>query len=67
MSALPAELALDLVDEVLVQLEEPAQEAGDEQQVLLAVGELLGAALGVVQALLRCRRCRRAAWPCSRA
>jgi len=32
-----------------VQLEESAQEAGDEQEVLLAVRQVLGAALGVVE------------------
>ena len=34
---LASELVLDLIDEVEVQLEQPAQEAGNDQQVLLAM------------------------------
>ena len=37
MSLVPRELALDVVDQLEVQLQQPAQEPDHEQQVLLAV------------------------------
>src|SRR6185437_2008884 len=45
-------LALDLVDELQVELRQPADETGHEQEILLAVRELVGAALRVVEPLL---------------
>ena len=47
------ELALDLVDELEVQLEIPAQEAVDEQQVVTAVGQLLRRLGALQQPLLQ--------------
>ena len=44
------ELALDPVDELAVQVEQAAQEPGDEQQVLAPVGERLRARLELVDA-----------------
>src|SRR5829696_7918218 len=44
-----SELALDFVDEVEVELKEPAQEVGHHQQVLLAVRELVSALLRGVE------------------
>jgi hypothetical protein len=46
-----AQLALDLVDQVEVELKEPAQEADHDRQIGLAVRELYRAANGVSLAL----------------
>src|SRR5947207_9948419 len=46
------QLPLDLVDQVVVQLEVASQEADRDLQILFAVGQPRGAALGVVQPLL---------------
>src|SRR5438105_14899923 len=43
------EVALDLRDELLVQVEEPTEEVDHEAQVLLPVRQVGGAALGVVE------------------
>jgi hypothetical protein len=43
------ELALDLVHPLEVELEQPAQEPGHEQQVLAPVGQELGALLAQVE------------------
>jgi hypothetical protein len=45
----PVELALHLVGEVEMRLEEPAHEAGHQQQVLAPVGKLLGRRLGLLE------------------
>src|SRR5207249_2455954 len=45
------ELALDLVDQLFVQVEESAEEVDHELQVFLPVGQVSGASFGVVEAL----------------
>src|SRR5712691_7335764 len=49
-SPLRGKLALDLLDQLEMQIEQPAKEADDEQQVLTAVGQQLGARLSCVEA-----------------
>jgi hypothetical protein len=45
------EFPLDLVDELVMEVEEAAQEPDDDQQVLLAVRELVGGLLGIGEPL----------------
>ena len=50
VASVGVELALDLLDELEVELEQAAQEADDEQEVLAPVGQRLRARLGLGEA-----------------